>query len=222
MRNQDRYRKKFGVDEDGGKKAALALDYALDIRKFEIDLYWKRTAYFWTLIAVAFAGFFSVLSARFMETEEKSSYAYVIGTVGFVFTFAWFLANKGSKFWQENWENHVDMLEDAVIGPLYKTILHRPMRKEVQNFGDFVGRHVTGPARFSVSSINAWVSLFTLGVWVLLLWQTAAIDFGSPIDLYKVGSTLLGGLACGLMCGFGKTHTGSYHHKMRSRRTKIL
>ena len=28
-------------------KAEKALDFALDIRKFEIELYWKRVTYFW-------------------------------------------------------------------------------------------------------------------------------------------------------------------------------
>ncbi|MEQ9567909.1 MAG: hypothetical protein RLN85_19225, partial [Pseudomonadales bacterium] len=41
---------------------AEALKYALDIRKFEIDLYWKRAAYFWSLIAATFAGFFALAS----------------------------------------------------------------------------------------------------------------------------------------------------------------
>ena len=34
-----------------------ALAYALDIRKFEIELYWKRATYYWAFIAAAFAGY---------------------------------------------------------------------------------------------------------------------------------------------------------------------
>src|SRR5689334_14661011 len=33
-------------------KAVEALKYAHDIRKFEIDLYWKRSAYFQTVIGI--------------------------------------------------------------------------------------------------------------------------------------------------------------------------
>ena len=36
---------------------------ALDIRKFEIDLYWKRAAYFWTFIAAAFGAYFLMFNA---------------------------------------------------------------------------------------------------------------------------------------------------------------
>ena len=47
------------VDE---KVRESALKQALDIRKFEIELYWKRTAYFWTLIAATFAGYVAIQS----------------------------------------------------------------------------------------------------------------------------------------------------------------
>ena len=37
---------------------------------------------------------------------------------------SWVLVNKGSKFWQKNWEAHIDILEDAFSGKLYKTFLN--------------------------------------------------------------------------------------------------
>jgi len=39
-----------------------AIEQALDTRKFEIDLYWKRATYFWAFIAATFAGYFLILS----------------------------------------------------------------------------------------------------------------------------------------------------------------
>src|SRR6266542_2126084 len=154
------YRVSFGLDSNQPKITEKALDLALDIRKFEIGLYWQRTAYFWALIAVAFAGFFAVQSAE--HIESKSFHAFVIACIGFLFSLAWFLVNRGSKFWQENWENHVDMLEDGLAGPLYKTILRRPKPER------FVEKWIDGPAPISVSKINQWVSLFTVVLWVLL------------------------------------------------------
>ena len=38
-------------------RRAEALKQALDIRKFEIDLYWRRANYFWTFIGAAFVGY---------------------------------------------------------------------------------------------------------------------------------------------------------------------
>jgi len=41
-------------------KREKALDHAMDIRKFEIDLYWKRATYFWTFIGASLAGYAAV------------------------------------------------------------------------------------------------------------------------------------------------------------------
>ncbi|MCC9001729.1 MAG: hypothetical protein LM549_03765, partial [Candidatus Competibacter sp.] len=56
-----KYKSDFGIYPKDRSKLESALEKALDIRKFEIELYWKRAAYFWTLIAAAFAGYFIIL-----------------------------------------------------------------------------------------------------------------------------------------------------------------
>lgn len=155
------YKNSFGLGSPPNeKKTEQALEHALDIRKFEISLYWQRATYFWTLIAATFAGYFAVLAAEHMD--DKNFNAFVLGCIGLIFSLAWFLVNRGSKYWQENWENHVDMLEDGITGPLYKTILHRPK-------GTILSRAIEGPAPYSVSQINQWVSLFTMAIWVPLV-----------------------------------------------------
>lgn len=138
--NDSEYKKAFGIDPFEKERVEKALDYALDIRKFEIDLYWKRATYFWTLIASAFAAHFIILNAQHMN--DKNFIAFIVSCVGFLFTFAWLQANRGSKQWQENWENHVDILEDQVIGPLYKTKLSRG-----ENIDDWFMQYITGPAK---------------------------------------------------------------------------
>ncbi len=224
MRNTDRYRRKFGIDGDP-KRAEKALTYALEIRKFEIDLYWKRATYFWALIAVSFAAYVSILSSDGLSTDDRDVYSFLACVAGTVFTFTWFLANKGSKFWQENWENHVDMLEDVVIGPLYKTVLHRPEEswpRDLRGIAMTLKQQVTGPEKFSVSSLNAWASMFTLLLWLMLTFRCAAIDLDQPVNGYKITMAILGSSTCVLMYCLGKTHTGAFHHKMRTRRTRIL
>jgi len=158
------------------EKATKALEFALDTRKFEITLYWQRTAYFWALIAAAFAGYFAVLSAE--NCEQQSFNVFALASIGFVFSLAWFCVNRGSKFWQENWEHHVDLLEDAVCGPLYKTVL-QGSRKE---------RSFVGGAPVSVSRVNQWVSLFTITIWaVLVKVQLPLIDTKYAIEWRYVG-----------------------------------
>ena len=156
------YKQSFGLGNPLDTiKAKAALDLALDIRKFEIGLYWQRAAYFWALIAVAFAGYFAILGAEHLP--EKEYLAYIVSCIGLLFTWAWYLVNRASKFWQENWENHVDMLEDETVGPLYKTILQRPEKK------GFIPKHPLSALAISVSKINLIVSIFTLCIWVVLL-----------------------------------------------------
>ena len=214
MNNQDRYRHRFGIIENE-EKTKRAFEHSVDIRKFEIELYWKRATYFWALIAVTFAGFFAILSTN--NLEEKELYAYFIAVIGFIFTWAWFLVNKGSKFWQENWENHVGMLEDSVTGPLYKTILHRP------NDSKFIDKFITGPAKISVSKINQWVSMFTLLVWVALIFQVLPkFSCAATVSWERIIIAFFGALSCFMMCYKGKSHLGPHKHKMRSRKTKII
>ncbi len=55
--SDEQYSGDFLGDQDLKKRA---LERAIDIRKFEIDLYWKRAAYFWTFIAATSAGFFAI------------------------------------------------------------------------------------------------------------------------------------------------------------------
>ena len=93
------------------------LKVALDIRKFEIDLYWKRTTFFWAfLVSIYTAYFFICLN------HKDSLYLILLSFLASCFSLLWYLSNRGSKFWQENWEAHVSALENGEIGPLFKTI----------------------------------------------------------------------------------------------------
>ncbi len=127
-----------------------ALKYALDIRKFEIDLYWKRASYFWVLIGAALIAFFSIISS---DSAHKNELSTVASCLGLVFSCAWLAVNQGSKFWQENWEKHVDMLENEHTGPLYKIV--------------FDNRYKSFQP-FSVSKVNFAVSLYVCGLWLTL------------------------------------------------------
>jgi hypothetical protein len=126
-----------------------AYKIANDNRKFEISNYWKRANYYWLFQASVYGGYFYSITAQNNNYLCKNPEIIVgITCLGFLTALAWFLSNIGSKQWQENWENHVFMLEDSITGPLYKT----------------VGKENT----WSVSKINKLVSGFSVAVWVLL------------------------------------------------------
>lgn len=169
--NEQQYLSKF----EG--KEVLAFTAAMEARKFEIQLYWTRTAYFWTLSGAALAGFFASL-----EKLEKI-HSFVIACIGVILSLGWALANKGSKYWQENWENHVQMLEDHVIGPLHKVHLHRDVEPLELRY-DLVSQLVTGPSGFSVSKINSIFSWFFFFMWFFLAFEILPkTSIGEPFEV---------------------------------------
>ena len=197
--NQDEYNSEFEVNDKESKLLKAAFDQVSDIRKFEIELYWKRATYFWALIAIAFAGYFSILASE--HIPSKFFLSLVVSCIGFVFTFAWFLSSRGSKYWQENWENHLDLLEN----------------------------NVTGPLSVSVSKINQWVSIFIVFSWCLLV-GFSAYNSLKPLGLSKDQWLNIGlhafviaiALAvCLMMFGFGKTHKDKHSPKVVERKTEI-
>ena len=182
--------------KDADTRAGRALAYALDIRKFEIELYWKRAAYFWTFIAAAFTGY--ALTNRGIDHDPWLS--MIFSGLGLVFSFAWYLVNRGSKFWQSNWERHVDLLEDMTLGPLYKVVI-----VTVDNSGRNL---LTAPGQFSVSKINQILSVFVSAVW-LLLFGRSLLPFSQDLhqDMYKMLFSTLVVIVLVLLYVFGKSST---------------
>ncbi|AAF96387.1 TPA: hypothetical protein LEL88_003562 [Vibrio cholerae] len=214
--DKEEYIKKFETDKSHSILLQSAFAQASDIRKFEIELYWKRATYFWALIAVAFAGFFAVASGDF-KGGGQSLFLTIIASTGFVFTFAWFSANKGSKYWQENWENHLDLLEDSVTGPLYKSFLERPPESE------FCKKYITGPQRYSVSKINQWVAVFTLFIWcVLVIFSLSTYKENCSVGfVFHVLIPITALALCRIMISKGKTHDGSHNPKFWLREVNV-
>ena len=153
--------KQYEEEFKNGEKKKTALKHALDIRKFEIELYWKRAAYFWAFIGAAFAGYSAVQISS--SIENKDDLSVFLSCLGIVFSFGWYCVNRGSKQWQENWENHVDLLEDDITGPLYKVVLRRPKPKGLK---ESISHIITGPYRFSMSKINQIISLYITALWI--------------------------------------------------------
>jgi hypothetical protein len=208
--NEDNYREQFT-----GDKAETALEKALDIRKFEIDLYWKRATYFWTLNAAAFAGYAAVAHN---PTPSETSLLLVISCFGFVLSFGWYLVNRGSKQWQQNWEYHVDMLENQVIGPLYKTVM---MDQVPSGMNKKTLRHwFTGAGRFSVSKVNIMISLFVVSIWFGLVLRSI-ITTDLKIPLFSVFTIAISSLAIILMLLWGNTAADDNEVEASLRATRI-
>ncbi len=134
-KQEDYFVQVFGTEYPCKDKVEAALKYAHEIRQFEIRLYWQRSLFFWGFIVVLFGGFFLLLDAWGKLLMENSATQEVlvikaifigITIVGFLITYAWLFVERGSSTWQENWENHIDYLEDDITGRLHKTVIGEP------------------------------------------------------------------------------------------------
>jgi hypothetical protein len=135
----------------------------LDIRKFEIELYWKRATYFWTFIGAMFAGYIAISNIQnstISTASNKQSQTIVI-FLGAIFSLCWYLANRGGKFWQVNWEKHLNLMEDNIIGPLYKTTINKDYYKQRWY-------HLYTPCPYSVSKLNIIMSFIIFIVWLII------------------------------------------------------
>jgi hypothetical protein len=190
IRTESEYQNRFPQREQNTPSRTLEL--ALDIRKFEIDLYWKRTTYFWTLIAASFGAYFALRSSL------SSGSKLLVSCLGFLLSLGWYLVNRGSKYWQENWERHVDLLESKFVGPLYKTTISRE---------EFPFFKVWGGYPYSVSKVNQLISLFVTMVWFGLVLVSLPV-LPHRDDLLAIGPWLLAGVTlifgiCLLTLGIG-------------------
>jgi hypothetical protein len=176
------------VERNNQSKRGMALKLAWKIRNFEIDLYWKRATYFWTFIAAAFVAFGVIASAKFPDETLQSELLVLFACLGVVFSFSWFCVNKGSKFWQENWETHIDLLENDVLGPIYKTILMKETKKKTHWY---TVKALTSPSAISVSKVNSLISVIVTAFWIILVAMNLGFCAKQSIDWWKVMSVSL-------------------------------
>lgn len=131
--------KQKGFSKEERQRITNASSRARDTRKFETQLFWERGKYYWAFILGAFTAHFYCLS-MVLDNGNKEQKQFSLCTflnlptlaivflaltsfVCFFFCLAWTLMNKGSKFWQKNWERHVNKLEKVENIKLFSTYL---------------------------------------------------------------------------------------------------
>jgi hypothetical protein len=160
---RDKYFKALGLsgeEEEQKIEKKRALFLAHEIRKFEIDLYWRRATYFWGFQIVLFAALGYIIS-KASEDWLINFIVCVLALLGFSVSLGWEWANHGSRFWQRNWERHIDFLEDQFTGRLYKTILAEK-----------------GFPLYSVSRVNNKISLLFVIAWGVIAIALAIKNVG--------------------------------------------
>lgn len=103
-------------NDDRDLRQEKRFEVVIEARKLEIELFGRRSLFFWGFMASAFVGYATLY-------KIGSGLSLIIACFGLVCSVAWTLVNRGSKYWQENWEAKVDKVEDNVTGPLFKVAL---------------------------------------------------------------------------------------------------
>ena len=73
--------------------AQARYEFACKARELELTLFWQRSLFFWGFIAASFVAF--------AQLRQSVGQSCLVATFGFVCSFVWTLANRGSKFWYE-------------------------------------------------------------------------------------------------------------------------
>jgi hypothetical protein len=206
--SSEEYDKKFGKNErqtdDNWErnKQEKALDRAWTTRNFEIDKFWQRSKFFWSFIGLVF-GAFGAVKTKTVNMRDFLPYLdlYLIFLGGIV-SVAWLLVIRGSKCWQENWEKHIECLEDAITGPMYKTVYCKDIKF------------------YSVSRINEILAWVVIVIWFLLLINLiVTCDFISEIiKLFPVAKIIIQIIIPALLTAFciyrmftyGQSESGRY------------
>ena len=205
----EEYYKRFKIEKhpnivyevNDKKMLKAAYEKAWENRNYEIDKFWSRALYFWGFIAATFVAYTAILTANEIKKNEimDMHFDIYVLALGVIFSLAWLLVIKGSKRWQENWEKHIDRLENLVSGPLYKTIFYE------------------GKRYYSVSKLNEMMAFTVLLVWIGLFVQTLHSRYSINFTNIDWITTLIVGFTCVMMfiMLFGYGVTDIYHEEKK-------
>lgn len=136
-------------------KEAFAI--AHDNRKLEIQLFWQRSLFFWGFVAAALVGYGTAY-------RQAPGMTILLALFGLVCSVVWSAGNRGSKYWQEYWEQKVTFFQHYVTGNIFYD--REPKRAKF--------RDVYAARRNSVSKLTMGLSDFSVGLWLLLLTHSLA------------------------------------------------
>jgi len=141
-------------------------EYATAILNTEIELFWKRSLFFWGFSGAAFVGYGVLID------KADKDLPLAIACFGLVCSVAWTLANRGSKYWQFAWERKLKSVQKKVLGrEVYFDV--------VQN----TQRSWWGPWRYSVTKLTMALSDFSVLIWLVLILKATPLVQANLGDL---------------------------------------
>lgn len=143
-----------------------------EIRKFETENFWKRSTFFWSTLVLVFGGYVLALKE---ENNFKYEISVTIALIACAYTTIFSLSTRGSKFWQDWWEEKAKEYEKFQKFSLFR----RDMTEEI---GIECRKHffLLRPRRWSVSKLTMVLSDVTALVWF-------GLYIKDTVKLYKQG-----------------------------------
>ncbi len=104
-------------------RVKLEFEKSLELRNFEITNFWKRGWFFGALLLSIFTGY---LKLKSMDCNNNNYifYSACISFIAFLISLTQTLINRGSKYWQERWENKTKNRESKLKIDLTKTEMY--------------------------------------------------------------------------------------------------
>jgi hypothetical protein len=146
---------------EGNEKAKATHETCLKALQFELEQFWKRSLFFWGFIGAAFVAF--------AASSSHPSLQAAIASFGFVCSVVWTLANRGSKFWYENWETKLIVAEKEVTGTLYGSPGNEKTITEKWYSVEGLGKRWWKGRRYSPSKLAITLSDYTVVFWLCVL-----------------------------------------------------
>jgi hypothetical protein len=138
-------------------------EIAVQTRNFEIDLFWKRSLFFWGFISAAFVAYAGL-------RKSSPEIGLIMGCLGTVCSLSWTLVNRGSKYWQESWEQRIGDLKEDKRANLFAD--EKPV---------ILKGHWLSARKYSVSKLVISLSDYVFILWAFLLTSEIFNYFLKPI-----------------------------------------
>ena len=123
--------------------AEKLLDRATHYRDFEIKASWERSKYFILFLGALFIAYYTMKQHTLADSMGQIFYMthptptvphwmfVLITGLGTIISFIWYWVNRGSKMIYENWEHHIDFIEDECdLGTISRIHCYKPIKTD--------------------------------------------------------------------------------------------
>lgn len=192
------------IEKNKIEQQRLLLHYAADTRKFEIQLFWQRSLYFWGLVAASIVAFAAI--HKEVEANDSHHLCVILICFGFLTSVAWALQSRGSKYWHEAWEQKVHEFEEAVLGErlFWK---EEAMLPKVPNWPDAWLRS----RRYSVTKISIAMGDLSVILWCILAVYEANLTLNAEPDFMIIIPYLVSIVMALLISIFARSKSPAAH-----------